>query len=215
MNKKELTTEILKYSVNNIQESCLNCGHPTSWKYFETELKTYNKDDMIYLLDDLKENFYIKKPERRTKRIMEKEKLSREIDNFCCSMVEYGGLDIQFALNYLEAVDKYPSDLLADEVKEFSESTETPLNDIDVGYVAVSYVFQNVRNKINEVLNLDIENDLSFYVYGNYCASGIDRKDEDLEELQTKFNEATEEQKKELKEDKCFIAFAEDIELKI
>ena len=146
---------------------------------------------------------------------MEKEKLKREINRFCCSMVEYGGLDIQFALNYLEKVQEFPSDLLAEEVKQFSEDTEIPLNSVDVGYVAVSYVFQNARNKIEEVLGMDIENELSFYAYGNYCNSSIDRSDEDLEKLQNKYNKATEKQKQDLREDKFFIVFAEDVGLEI
>lgn len=58
MNKEQLTKEILGFSINDIHESCNTLGHSTNWEYFETELKTYLKIDMINLLEDLKENYY-------------------------------------------------------------------------------------------------------------------------------------------------------------
>lgn len=55
--KKQLTKEILKYKINDIHESCSTLGHSTNWEYFETELKTYLKIDMVNLLKELKENY--------------------------------------------------------------------------------------------------------------------------------------------------------------
>ena len=56
--KCELAKEILKYCINDIHESCNTLGHATNWEYFETELKTYLKIDMVNLLKELEENYY-------------------------------------------------------------------------------------------------------------------------------------------------------------
>ena len=147
---------------------------------------------------------------------MEDERMKQQVNAFCGNVVPFGNLDIQFALNYLDDISDYPADTLNDELENFKDSIgENDLSKIDIGYIAVSYVFQNARNKISLVLNIDIENDLGFNTYGNYLDSSIDRSDEDLENLQEKYNKATDEQKQELNEDKFFKKFAEEVGLEI
>jgi len=147
---------------------------------------------------------------------MNKERLNKQIDAFCCNVVPFGSLDIQFALNYLDEVSNFPADTLSEELENYKDnvgSEDFDLDKIDIGYLAVEYVFQNARNKIDEIMKIDIENDLGFYTYGNYCYSSIDRKDEDLEKLQEAYNKLSLDDKQLLGDDKFFNKFADEVGL--
>lgn len=147
---------------------------------------------------------------------MDTERMSQQINAFCCSVVPFGGLDIQFALNYLDDVSDYPADDLSEELENYKDNVGAEafdLDKIDIGCIAVDYVFQNARNKINEIMNIDVENDLGFYVYGNYLDSSIDRKDENLETLQIAYDKLSLDDRHILGDDKFFNKFADDVGL--
>lgn len=147
---------------------------------------------------------------------MDQERMKNQINSFCCSVVTFGGLDIQFALNYLEDVSDYPADTLSDELENYKDSIgaeDFDMDKIDIGYIAVDYVFQNARNKIDEIMNIDIENDLGFYTYGNYLDSSIDRKDENLKTLQIAYNKLSLDDRHLLGDDKFFLKFSDDVGL--
>lgn len=140
-------------------------------------------------------------------------KINYEIDCFNSAIIPFGGLDIKEAVKIAVAVGE-SGDWAAEEIKEFMDSCGiSDMDKIDPVYVVLDRVFQNARNKIDEVMNIDIENDMSFYTYGNYCCSSIDRKDEDLEELQKAYNKLSLDDKHTLGDDEFFNYFADDVGL--
>lgn len=136
-------------------------------------------------------------------------KIDYQTSRFLNGLTDYGHADVATAVEAFMEVDKDGSDL-ADEVREFAESTGTDLNKIDVCYVAYDYILQQARNKIDEVLSFDIVNDIKggteFYVYGNYICTSFDYSSEATEQLEEKLKEATQEQLDELKDD-LFVKF--------
>ena len=89
------------------------------------------------------------------------------------------------------------------------------MDDLDICYIALDHILQNARNKIDQVLNLDIQNDLDFSVYANCMCSSIEHSDKDLTALKTALSKATIPQIEDLKDDLCVIEFLDQVELKI
>ena len=148
---------------------------------------------------------------------IEKERLEQEIQSFYENICQYGYLDIKRAVEIFLEVG-LTGEKLAEQVLEFAEDTSTPINKIDVCYIAYDYILQQARNKINEVLKFDFCNDIKkgdIYTYGNYMCSSYDYSDEAIKQLQEVINKATEEQKAELKEDKITMWFLNEIDVKL
>ena len=111
-------------------------------------------------------------------------RLNSEIETFNSSLIPFGYLDIKEAVKTaLEG--GYDGSWLADRITEFMEDTDTKLEDIDPNYVAYDSLFQEARNNIIELTDIDILNDTrdQVYVYGNYMCTSFDYSEEALEEL--------------------------------
>jgi len=137
-----------------------------------------------------------------------------EILDFYDNLLEYGSKDIKRAIEIFREVGKTGGDL-AEEVKRYSEETGQNFNNIDVVWVALETILQEARNKIEEVLGIDILNDIEsdMYVYGNYMCSSYDNYEETARVLKEKIKKAGKEAEEELKEDKVINWFLKEIEV--
>ncbi len=137
-----------------------------------------------------------------------------QIFSFYESLSDYGYIDVKTAIEKFQEVDITATDL-AYEVREYCESTETPLDEVDVCYVAYDHILQMARNKINEILNFDICNDIkdgtAFYTYGNYMCTSFDYSEEATEQLEEKLEDADKSQIGQLFDDIFVKVFLEDV----
>ena len=145
-----------------------------------------------------------------------KEQSNREFDEFTNSITDFGSGDIATAVEKFHEVGLNGREL-ADEVREFSDSTGTPINDIDVVAVAFDFILQNARNKIDEVLDFDIVNDIEdgteFYVAGNFMATSYDFSEEAVDQLRNELKKASKTQLNELSDDIFVKSFLRDIDI--
>ncbi len=135
-----------------------------------------------------------------------KETIDCEFDNFTNNIISFGSGEIHRAVELFNEIGLFGSDL-SDEVRDWSESTGTPINDIDICLVAYEYILQNARNEINDVLKVDIVNDLYFETHANYDASSFDWQEKSQEKLREKLENATDEQLKKLSSSKVVKTF--------
>ena len=141
-----------------------------------------------------------------------------ETNQFYQSLTDWGSMDVETALEKAQEVGINGSEL-ADLVRELLSDTGIELSKIDVCYVIYDHILQQARNKIDEVLNFDICNDMKgetqFYTYGNAMCTSFDYSSEAQEQLQEKIKNATREQKDELLEDVFVKVFLNDVDVKI
>ncbi len=138
--------------------------------------------------------------------------LSREYDQFTNSIIEFGSEDIHRAVELFSELGKTGYDL-AEEVREWSDSTGTPINKIDICLVAYEYVLQYARKEIEDVLKIDIQSDLNFETSANYCATSFDWHEESVEKLREKLENATKEQLEKLSSSQVVKTFLEYVEV--
>lgn len=145
-----------------------------------------------------------------------REKVERESGRFLEGLTDYGSSDIATAVETFLKVGLNGSEL-ADQIREFSEDTGSPLDKIDICYVACDYILQMARNKISEVIDFDIVNDIKggteFYTSGNYMCTSFDYSSEAKEQLIEKLKESTQDQLEELKEDVFVMYLLESTEI--
>ena len=136
-----------------------------------------------------------------------------ELD-FYRKLSSFGYADLNTALEKFRSVGLFGDDL-ANQVQEFSENSETNITDIDICAVAFDHILQIAKNKIEEVLNFDMENDVEFYVYSNYMCTEIIYEPEDQQKLQKVIDNATQKQKQELVNNNFVIEFLNDVNIEI
>ncbi len=94
-----------------------------------------------------------------------------QIAEFHESLTDYGSMDVQTTIEKFQQV-KLSAQELADAAREYAESTDMPMSEIDVCYVAYDHILQTARNKLDDILGFDICNDIkggtAFYTYGNW-----------------------------------------------
>ena len=95
--------------------------------------------------------------------------------DFYKSLSGYGYADVEEAIEKFDDVGLYAKDL-AYAVREFAESTGTPIDKIDVFYVAYDHILKTARNKLGEILGYDIINNIIGSV-GFYYDSYTDTSD--------------------------------------
>jgi hypothetical protein len=157
--------------------------------------------------------------EREQKAREHSDKVDREIGVFGSRIVPFGSGDVATAIDKGLELGMWGGDV-ADLVTDWQDSTEMKLEDIDVVAVVYEHELQTARNKISEVLNYDFLNDAEhsgteIYVHSNYMASSFDYSQEALDELQSKINGATGEQKDELEEDTITKIFLRDLDISL
>jgi len=144
---------------------------------------------------------------------MNSEITDSDVSDFYQNISNWGSQDIVRAIEIYKEVGSTAEDL-AEEIKEFSDSCETPLEKIDICYVAYDSILQQARNKIREVLDFDFMNDgADINIYGNYLCTSYDYTQENQDKLKEVLEKATDEQKGELRSDKVLVWFVEKIEL--
>jgi len=146
------------------------------------------------------------------RKVASSKEISREYDDFTNNIIEFGSGDIQRAVELFNEIDK-SGYALAQEVKEWSDSTGTPINKIDIVLVAYEYILQNARNEIDDVLKIDIQNDLNFETSANYCATSFDWDEKSIEKLKEKLENATNKQLKKLSSSQIVKTFLEYVEV--
>ncbi len=139
-----------------------------------------------------------------------------QIADFHNSLSNYGYMDVNTAIEKFQQVKLVGSDL-ADEVRDYAESTGTQMDKVDVCYVAYDHILQMARNKLSEVLDFDIVNDIEdgaeFYTYGNDMCTSFDYSEEAIEQLTQKLKNTTPEQLEECLKDVFVKVFLEDVEI--
>ena len=141
-----------------------------------------------------------------------------ELADFYSSLTEYGSSDVETAIEKFKEV-KLSSRDLAEQIREFAESTGSELDGLDICYVAYDHILQMARNKISEILDFDICNDIKggteFYTAGNYMCTSFDYSQEAQEQLEETLREAESEAIEKLLEDDFVRVFLEDVEIDI
>lgn len=136
-----------------------------------------------------------------------------DLVRFYSGISNWGHLDVVRALEVFKEAGLWPGDLV-DEVNDFIDETGLPLKDIDICWVAYDGILQRARNKILEVLDFDFVNgDAEIYTYGNYVATLYDYTDKSMDKFKEILNKATNEQKKELREDNETYWFLKELEI--
>ena len=141
-----------------------------------------------------------------------------QIKEFHSSLSGYGYADVETAIEKFDEVKLLASEL-ADAVREFADSTGTELDKIDVCYVAFDHILQMARNKISEIIDFDIANDIiggtEFYTYGNYMCTSFDYSKEATDQLEEKLRDASPEEIEELLEDNFVKVLLQDVKIDI
>jgi len=141
-----------------------------------------------------------------------------QIAEFHNALTSYGYADVKTAIEKFDEVGLSAQEL-SDEVREFAESTGTSIDKIDVCYVAYDHILQMARNKLDEILDFDISNDIKdgteFYTAGNYMCTSYDYSEEAKEQLEEKLKNTSQGQMEDLLEDKFIKVFLEDVEIDI
>jgi len=145
-----------------------------------------------------------------------KEILDREYDAFTSGITDYGSADIATAVEKFKEVDLDGNDL-ADQVREFADDTDTPIENIDVVAIAYDHILQMARNEIDSVLGFDIINDIKggteFYVAGNFMATSYDYSEEAVEQLREVIKEASKDDLEKLSQDIFVKSFLSDVDV--
>lgn len=141
-----------------------------------------------------------------------------QIAEFHNSLTNYGYADVKTAIEKFQEAGLSASDL-ADEVREFAYSTGSPIEKIDVCYVAYDHILQMARNKLDEIICFDIVNDIKggteFYTAGNYMCTSYDYSEEATEQLEEKLKDADNSQIEELLEDIFVKVFLDNVDIDI
>ena len=145
-----------------------------------------------------------------------KERIEIEYDRFTSGITDFGSGDISTAVEKYSEVGLGGSDL-ADDVREWVDSTNAKLEDADVCYVAWDRILQEARNELDSVLGFDITNDIKggteFYVAGNYMATSYDYSSEAVEQLKEKLLEASPDELERLSTNVFVKSFLSDIDI--
>lgn len=141
-----------------------------------------------------------------------------EIAEFHNTLTGYGSADVETAIEKFKDVNLSASEL-ADQVREYADSTGTSLSRIDVCYVAYNHILQMARNEISDILGFDICNDIKdgteFYTSGNAMCTSFDYSSEAQEQLEAVLKKADQESIEELLENDFVRVFLEDVDIDI
>ena len=132
---------------------------------------------------------------------------------FFDEIAHYGYQDLDTALEKCHEVN-LDFEKLGRMVKDLSEETETPIEDIDICAVIFDHILEKSNECINHILEFDLR-DADFYTAGNYCATTFDVSSEGLEKFQKRLDESTEIQKQMLLKNIFVKVFLEDNDLSI
>lgn len=106
-------------------------------------------------------------------RITEKE-ISYNYDNFVSSLIPFGSMDIRAAVTIALEIGE-DGDWAAEQLKEFAESTDMNIWDLDPVCCVYDAILQEARNEIEKLTGFDFVNEgAEIYTYGNYCATSYD-----------------------------------------
>lgn len=111
--------------------------------------------------------------------------MEQKIDSFMSQFCPFGYRDIERAIETYEKADYNESDLVG-AVQEFMESTGTPMDKIDVVYVAYDALMQEARTEIERATGKDICNDDPYHhvhIVSNYLDTQLDATDENFKAL--------------------------------
>lgn len=140
-----------------------------------------------------------------------------EMADFHTSLCEYY-FDVKTAIKKFQEVKMSSSDL-AEKVRECHESTGTPIHKIDVCYVAYDHILQMARNKIDEILDFDICDDIKdgtgFYTCESSICTSFDSLQEVKDQLKEKLKDVGTEQIKKLLDDIFVKVFLKDVNINI
>ncbi len=113
--------------------------------------------------------------------------MEKKIDNFMAQFCPFGYRDIERAIEVYEKAGKDENTLVVD-VQDFMESTDTPMDKIDVVYVAYDTLQQEARTEIERQTGKDISNDDPYShvnIFGNYLDTSFDCTDDEAKATQT------------------------------
>ena len=115
----------------------------------------------------------------------EERRIEREMECFNSRLVPFGYADIKAAI--ATAIDAgKDGDWAAEQIEEFMDSCGiSKMDEIDPCYVVYNSLFQEARNDIYELTEIDILNDTKkqVEVYGNYMCTSLDYSEDAKKEL--------------------------------
>ena len=147
----------------------------------------------------------------------------RKEDNTTLHAPEYNAVDFykaisNFRRNRVEAaiskfveLDLSPEDL-SEQIKKFSKENVREIDKLHICNVGFEYILRKARNKIKDVLKLDITVDMyggEFHIAGNYHTTTFDYNAELLGLLKDEIRDADSKQVEELMKDEFVKAFLE------
>jgi len=141
------------------------------------------------------------------------EKLERQYDYFLQGMNNFGTGDIASAVNKADEVNIGGKEL-SDLVREFSDDTETPLEDVDINAVLYEHILSPASGMIETATGYNPQ-DEGFYVAGNFMATSYDYSTQNQDDLQEAINKLSDNDKKRLNENKWVHNFLEDVDVTI
>ena len=142
------------------------------------------------------------------------QRVDRETNYFLKGVSSYGSADLDAAIRKMLVLGEYGSDL-TDLVNQQANDLDVDIKDVDVVGVVFDHMVQEARNKIDEILDFDIMNDIEVIIYYDLMCSSIELGDEDKKLLEEKFKEATQEQLDELKDNAYVKEFLDDVDIKL
>jgi D-mannonate dehydratase len=122
-----------------------------------------------------------------------KEITNEQVSDFCRNFVPFGYLDIQTAIDTAQKAG-YSLDWAAEQVNEFINSTDSPIDEVDPCYCVYDSILQEARTEIDELTGYDFCNDLStntteIYTAANFMATSYDYSQAAVDELTEKLKE--------------------------
>lgn len=157
----------------SFNEICLTIKNILKQKVIQCE----ETEKLVKQLESLKEQY------------QSVEQLENDVDTVRSNFCPFGWLDIKAAVETSKSAGKS-----ADFVNEAVESMldhfgYDKLEDVDPVYAVYSELFDEVKNKLSELLDLENDDELNeifdkIQIYGNYLATSFDCNQETIEKLQ-------------------------------
>jgi hypothetical protein len=147
---------------------------------------------------------------------MDKERIDALVKDFNRAIMPFGSRDVYVVMEWADSVNMTAEEVV-DLLLEEAEDLGVNITKLDPCYGILEHILQMARNYIDEIIGYDLLNDNngSIYTYGNYMDSSYNYSEKDVDDLQSKINQATQEQKDMLLTDDFVRFLFEKLEIEI
>jgi hypothetical protein len=147
---------------------------------------------------------------------MDKERIDALVKDFNRAIMPFGSHDVYVVMKWADSVNMTAEEVV-DLLLEQAEDLGVNITKLDPCYEILEHILQMAGNYIDEIIGYDLVNDNngSIYTYGNYMDSSYNYSEKDVDDLQSKINQATQEQKDMLLTDDFVRFLFEKLEIEI